>query len=763
MSNGIEGNMWKSGASKSSTRLTTLRSLVPPAQRDAMRAFFDRRAPASPDARSLTPLGQAQDRKISWREWAGDKLRGRVSNSNDSVEKVSLFPGWAARRYHDPDMEGKEAAEFALEVFISGFAASYVPPESATRSQRAFMRLAKAYAALPKIPSSGASGRQTPLNGVTTQKLSKSTEDLLKTVKLPPTPESITEETEIAALERHFQKAELDTDTDSYNESDSSPSSGNDTPPPIIPGSSSGVSYATASGQFASSLTDLARLHDNLSARLQPFWSRSLPNRPLRLSIYSSPPRSDPIFANGEKYNSDPSQEPIFVHNILTGPQGAFEANLRIPWESMCIHPGALHVAFGGIEEDAELFVCAELLPPSHPAAPYAVQEPTTRSILPVTLSQTQIRLISDIDDTIKLSNILGGARAVFQNVFVKHLEELVISGMGDWYTQMWSRGVRFHYVSNSPFELLPVINEFIKVSNLPRGSVKLRSYAGRSLFNGLLSTPATRKRTGILEILNAFSGSRFFLVGDSGEQDLELYSLLAAERHSQILGVFIRDARGPEAQPIVDPTGEEIKRCPPPSRTGSYASSMSGMAPSTLTKERNSFLTQPSAETTPTKKRISWTGMTGGVGRKAESPMSLDTSAEDYWSVAMPAPRRPWVTPRATSDPAPSTSLPSTFFDSGPPYDTTSSPTSSRPSSPASSILGLQFPGSLSESEVASLPPAERKRYKLQERVYRARLLMPSHIPLRVFVNPEECVETGRILDELTARSSGRPDQNRQ
>ena len=35
------------------------------------------------------------------------------------------------------------AAEFALEVFISGFAASYVPPESATSSQRAFMRLAK--------------------------------------------------------------------------------------------------------------------------------------------------------------------------------------------------------------------------------------------------------------------------------------------------------------------------------------------------------------------------------------------------------------------------------------------------------------------------------------------------------------------------------------------------------------------------------------------------------------------------------------------
>ena len=46
-----------------------------------------------------------------------------------------------------------------------------------------------------------------------------------------------------------------------------------------------------------------------------------------------------------------------------------------------------------------------------------------------------------------KMSNILGGARTIFRNVFVKHLEELVIRGMGDWYTGMWSRGVRFHYV----------------------------------------------------------------------------------------------------------------------------------------------------------------------------------------------------------------------------------------------------------------------------------------------------------------------------
>jgi len=56
-------------------------------------------------------------------------------------------------------------------------------------------------------------------------------------------------------------------------------------------------------------------------------------------------------------------------------------------------------------------------------------------------------------------------------------------------------------------------------------GSIKLRSYAGRSLFNGLLTAPAARKRAGVVDVLDSFPDSQFFLIGDTGEQDLELYA----------------------------------------------------------------------------------------------------------------------------------------------------------------------------------------------------------------------------------------------
>jgi hypothetical protein len=80
-----------------------------------------------------------------------------------------------------------------------------------------------------------------------------------------------------------------------------------------------------------------------------------------------------------------------------------------------------------------------------HNQIPQPPKPLTTISVIPITHSP--IRVISDIDDTIKISNILSGARAVFRNVFVKELKDSVIPGMGEWYRGMWDRGIRFHYV----------------------------------------------------------------------------------------------------------------------------------------------------------------------------------------------------------------------------------------------------------------------------------------------------------------------------
>jgi phosphatidate phosphatase APP1 len=95
---------------------------------------------------------------------------------------------------------------------------------------------------------------------------------------------------------------------------------------------------------------------------------------------------------------------------------------------------------------------------------------------------------------------------------------------------------------SNGPYEYISVLDEFFGIANLPpggfihgtpsppsdtglAGSIKLRSYAGKSFLSGLLSAPAARKRAGVTEVLESFPDSKFLLIGDSGEQDMELYA----------------------------------------------------------------------------------------------------------------------------------------------------------------------------------------------------------------------------------------------
>lgn len=68
----------------------------------------------------------------TWAQW-----NQRRKEEVKGTEKLALFPGYAVKR-------PKQASDqFAIEIFVDGYASSARPPELATRSQRAFMRLAK--------------------------------------------------------------------------------------------------------------------------------------------------------------------------------------------------------------------------------------------------------------------------------------------------------------------------------------------------------------------------------------------------------------------------------------------------------------------------------------------------------------------------------------------------------------------------------------------------------------------------------------------
>ncbi|KAF9422890.1 hypothetical protein BGZ94_008469 [Podila epigama] len=149
------------------------------------------------------------------------------------------------------------------------------------------------------------------------------------------------------------------------------------------------------------------------------------------------------------------------------------------------------------------------------------------------------ISIISDIDDTIKETNVTAGARTILRNTFLKEMRE--VEGMSQTYRQWWNRGAAIHYVSNSPWQLIPSLLDFFHTHMFPPGSAHLRLHDG-VLKTYFITPPGENKRRCIREILTDFPGRKFILVGDSGEIDMEIYTEMAVAFPDQIFKIFIRD-----------------------------------------------------------------------------------------------------------------------------------------------------------------------------------------------------------------------------
>jgi len=270
----------------------------------------------------------------------------------------------------------------------------------------------------------------------------------------------MTEAKEIQYLEEHFRNLN--------NNLDAPPSASSSTVGTPLRRSPSNSSQSSSSSDVrpiertASVASNVQELHANLERRLMPFWSSALSNRTVRISLYASEDAISIAQALGDEAGDydDPRLLPVASRKVTTAQDGSFQVKFGVPWDVLCQHPDGARVAFGDMTTEHDFFVLAELFPsPPSPSDSAVVQPipandtPVSRVQIMIPLSYTPVRVISDIDDTVKTANVLAGARAIFYTVFVQSLVEIVIPGMGDWYTKMWQRGARFHYVVR-PFVL---------------------------------------------------------------------------------------------------------------------------------------------------------------------------------------------------------------------------------------------------------------------------------------------------------------------
>jgi phosphatidate phosphatase APP1 len=178
-----------------------------------------------------------------------------------------------------------------------------------------------------------------------------------------------------------------------------------------------------------------------------------------------------------------------------------------------------------------------------------AVTEPAAGEVQLV--DREGVSVISDIDDTIKVTNV-ADRRELLANTLLR--EFMAVPDMVAAYRDWASRGVAFHYVSASPWQLAVSLRQFFDTVGLPSGSMHLRLFRLKdSTPLGRLPSAKRSKRAAIIRIFDHFPRRRFILVGDSGERDPAVYAAVARQRPEQIAGVAIRRVASSRPWPKVE------------------------------------------------------------------------------------------------------------------------------------------------------------------------------------------------------------------
>lgn len=158
----------------------------------------------------------------------------------------------------------------------------------------------------------------------------------------------------------------------------------------------------------------------------------------------------------------------------------------------------------------------------------------------------TSYGIISDMDDTVIHTGVTGLLTAAKMTFLHNAQTRTPLKAVGELYQAFVSGPTDQHennpvfYVSSSPWNLFDLLVEFLKHNKIPLGPLLLRDFGvDRSRF---IAGGHGHKLEKIQLLLRTFPDLPFILVGDSGQQDAELYARAVQDHPGRIRAAFIRD-----------------------------------------------------------------------------------------------------------------------------------------------------------------------------------------------------------------------------
>jgi phosphatidate phosphatase APP1 len=173
--------------------------------------------------------------------------------------------------------------------------------------------------------------------------------------------------------------------------------------------------------------------------------------------------------------------------------------------------------------------------------------------------------VISDLDDTVIRTDVTSTLR-MMKNVFLHNARtRMPFPGVAAFYRAL-EKGTGktafnpIFYVSSSPWNLHDVLTDFLTVQKIPLGPLLLRDW-GLTREGVVPGKNTEHKLDAIRRILGLFPDLHFVLIGDSGQEDPEIYLQVVRENPDRVQAVYIRNVTpNPERVGAIEALAKEME-----------------------------------------------------------------------------------------------------------------------------------------------------------------------------------------------------------
>jgi phosphatidate phosphatase APP1 len=177
---------------------------------------------------------------------------------------------------------------------------------------------------------------------------------------------------------------------------------------------------------------------------------------------------------------------------------------------------------------------------------------------------EAEFGIISDVDDTVIRTRSTHRLRMIHTVLFNDARSRKPFPGVAAFYRALEQgpdgRGLNpIFYVSRSGWNLYDLLDAFFEVQDVPHGplfltDISLLEPKSKALGEG------QDKLTRIRRLLETYPSLPFVLIGDSGQEDPEVYGTIVREHPGRIRAVYIRDVTGPRRDQEVQAQLEHLR-----------------------------------------------------------------------------------------------------------------------------------------------------------------------------------------------------------